>query len=87
MLRKQHRCGIFVAEINENETKVRSTGTMIGKAFRCDAPFGLVSIDFYKYSATLLLYITSVVSSPVALPCPRLSSVVPLDLNLNYQSK
>ncbi len=28
---------------------------MIRKRFRCDAPFELVAIDFYKYSATLLL--------------------------------
>ena len=33
---------------------------MIGKEFRCDAPFELVSIYFYKYYATLLLYLTSV---------------------------
>ncbi len=56
---KQQSCEIFVAEIVENETKVQSTETIIRKVFRCDAPFGLVSIDFYKYYATLLLLRTT----------------------------
>ena len=38
-----------------NEIEVQSTETSIIKALRCDAPFGLVSTDFYKYAATLLL--------------------------------
>ena len=35
---------------------------MIKKRFRCDAPFGLVLIYFYKYYATLLLFIISEIS-------------------------
>ena len=58
---KQHRCEIFVAEIRENEIEVQSTETMIRKRFRCYAPFELISIDFYKYYATLLLCVTSVI--------------------------
>ena len=54
---KQHRCKIFVAEIEENEIEVRSTKTFIRKAFRCDAPLGLAAMGFYKYHATLLLLI------------------------------
>ena len=58
---KQHRCGIFVAEMMENETKVQSTETIVREGFRCDAPFELVSIIFYKYCATLLLCVTSLI--------------------------
>ena len=58
---KQHRCEIFVAEIRENEIEVQSTETVIRKRFRCYAPFELVLIDCYKYYATLLLCVASVI--------------------------
>ena len=59
---KQQSCEIFVADKMKQVRKVRSTETVLYKRFRCDAPFKLVSIDFYKYYATLLLGVLSIIN-------------------------
>ena len=54
---KQHRCGIFVAEKLGMKKEVQRTETIIGKPFRCNAPFVFVSMNGYKYFALLLLWV------------------------------